>query len=385
MPRAVPACSALLVLALLAAAPARAAGEARVKIAVLDLQERGVDKALASSATSLVASELQKLDVFRVISREDIRNMLQFEKDKQSVGCEADQACLAEIGGALGVEFIVAGSLAKVGDTFIVSLQLNNVKTAQVDNRVSETVSGKADQLIAAVGRNAKSLVSKILKGREGFLVLTVAEQGATVKVDGQIKGSTPLRGRVTLSWGPHLLEVEKQGFVTYAEDITIPARQALAKSVALVPSQDFIQSYEGSARRMRLGAWITTGLAVAGVAAAVTFNQLSASSETKFAGLKADYDANKGDLAALLTQMKSVSDQGNTRVLLARIGLGVGVVAAGFATWFWIAGDDPRRYEGFREAGEAKPSASRTPARDLRLAAAPVEGGGLLALSGRF
>src|SRR5207249_4712795 len=97
-----------------AAAPAFAAGDSRVKIAVLDLQARGVDAGLVQSAGTLIASELNKLEVFKVISREDIRNMLSFEKDKQNLGCEADQACLAEIGGALGVEYIIAGSLAKI-------------------------------------------------------------------------------------------------------------------------------------------------------------------------------------------------------------------------------------------------------------------------------
>src|SRR5206468_4644469 len=135
--------------------------------------------------------------------REDIRNMLSFEKDKQGVGCEADEKCLAEIGGALGVDYTVAGSLAKIGDTLVLSMQLSNSKTATVENRVSETVAGKTDVLIAAISRNSKVLVSKILKGREGFLVLAVAETGAVVKIDGQIRGTTPIKGRMTLNWGP--------------------------------------------------------------------------------------------------------------------------------------------------------------------------------------
>ncbi|MBS2022441.1 MAG: PEGA domain-containing protein [Deltaproteobacteria bacterium] len=386
--------AALAALALVLCAtsvPALAAGETKVKIAVLDLQERGVDKQLAASATSLVASELQKLDVFRVISREDIRNMLQFEKDKQSLGCEANEACLAEIGGALGVEYIVAGSLAKVGDTFVLSLQLNNVKTAQVDNRISENITGKGDQLIQAVGRNAKALVSKIMKGREGWLVLTVAEEGATVKVDGQIKGVSPLRGRLTLPWGPHLLEVEKTGFVTYSEDISIPAKQVLAKNLALIPSQDFIGAYETSAKRMRLGAYITTGVAVAGIATAIVFNQLSSTTEKNLADLRTQYDNNPSNPDALLTQMKSESDKGNSQVLLSRVGLGVGVVAAAFATWFWIAGDDPHKYEGFREAGSpdaapaGAPKAALEPSHQMQFSAGPVEGGAVMGLTGRF
>lgn len=362
---------------------ARAAQDSKVKIAVLDLQARGVDAQLASSATTLVASEINKLEVFKVISREDIRNMLSFEKDKQNLGCEADQACLAEIGGALGVEYIVAGSLAKIGDTFLLSLTLNDVKKATVEGRVSENVSGKPDALIAAVGRNAKSLVANILKGREGFLVLTVAESGALVKIDGQIKGTTPMKGRLTLSWGPHLLEVEKIGFIAYSEDITVQNKQAQAKNIALVPSNDFINGYEGSAKKMRIGAWLTTGLAVAGAATAITFNQLSASTETKFQAAKTMYNtSNSGDQASY-DSMKSLSNKGNTQILLARIGLGVGVLAVGFATYFWVAGDDPHRYEGFRDASAPEKSADASVLSGLSVAAA--DHGAQVGLSGRF
>lgn len=363
-----------LVLAALlcAAAPAFAAGDSRVKIAVLDLQARGVDAALVSSAGTLIASELNKLEVFKVISREDIRNMLSFEKDKQNLGCEADQACLAEIGGALGVEYIIAGSLAKIGDTLVLSLALNNTKTASVENRVSENVA-KADALIGAISRNAKVLVAKILKGREGYLVLQSAEAGAVVKIDGQIKGTTPVKGRMTLTWGPHLLEVEKAGFVTYSEDVSIPNKQVLAKNVSLVPSNDFIEGYEGTAKKMRMGAWITTGLALAGAATAIGFNTWSGRTENAFSAANATFL--KSADPTVRDHMQTLANQGNTQVLLARVGLGVGIAAAAAATYFWVAGDDPHKYEGFKEAAPEAPSKS----------AQVFVGPGAVAVAGRF
>jgi TolB-like protein len=355
--------------------PVFAAGDSRVKIAVLDLQARGVDPALAQSGGTLIASELNKLEVFKVISREDIRNMLSFEKDKERLGCEADQACLAEIGGALGVEYIIAGSLAAIGDQTVLSLTLNNIKTATVENRLSENVSGKGDALIQAISRNSKALVSKIMKGREGYLILVVAETGAVVKIDGQIRGTTPVKGRMTLNWGPHLLEVEKAGFVSYSEDISVPNKQVLAKNIALVPSNDFIDAYESRARKMRLGAWITSGVAAAGVATAIGFNAWSARTETAFSNAKATYlQTNK---QTDYDHMKSLSDSGNNQVLLARVGLGVAVAGLAAATYFWVAGDDPRKYEEYKEA----------PAEAAKVAvgAAPVEGGAALAFVGRW
>ncbi len=360
---------------LCAAAPAFSASDSRVKIAVLDLQARGVDAGLVQSAGTLIASELNKLEVFKVISREDIRNMLSFEKDKQSLGCEANEACLAEIGGALGVEYIIAGSLAKVGDTMVLSLALNNTKTATVENRLSENVSGKGDALIAAISRNAKVLVSKILKGREGYLVLTVAEAGAAVKIDGQIKGTSPLNGRMTLTWGPHLLEVEKTGFVAYSEDISIPNKQVLAKNVSLVPSNDFIGGYEGTAKKMRVGAWITSGAVVAGGAAAIIFNIWSGRTESAFAATNAHYTLTSSQTD--YDHMKTLNSEGSTQVAIARIGLGVAVLALAGATYFWVAGDDPHKYDSFKEVAPEPAKSS--------LLIAPLDGGAALALAGRF
>ena len=57
--------------------------DTRAKIAVLDLKAEGAPKELAASATAVLASELAKLDVFRVISRDDLRNLLSFEKERQ--------------------------------------------------------------------------------------------------------------------------------------------------------------------------------------------------------------------------------------------------------------------------------------------------------------
>ena len=45
--------------------------------------------------------------------RKDIQDMLALESEKQLLGCSDDTNCLAEIGGALGVSYLVAGNIGK--------------------------------------------------------------------------------------------------------------------------------------------------------------------------------------------------------------------------------------------------------------------------------
>ncbi len=99
----------------------------------------------------------------------------------------------------------VAGSLGKLSDTWVLNLTLASASDGSVEGRVTENVKGKEEVLIAAVKRNVRVLVGKVLTERQGFLILASAELGAAVKVDGAVKGTTPIRGKIPLAWGPHL------------------------------------------------------------------------------------------------------------------------------------------------------------------------------------
>jgi hypothetical protein len=296
------------------------------------------------------------------------------------LGC-ADAGCMAEIGGALGVDWLVSGKVTKLAaaggipETLSVDLTLTNVRKAQREGSVIETARSETE-LVARTGKAAQKLVARILAGRSGRLVVTAAEVGAVVKVDDQVKGTTPLRAAIVLPAGPHALSVEKQGFVAYQKDVHVEAGRVVEEPVTMVPSPDFVRAYESRQRKLRLGAWISTGVAAAGLATAVALqasaNSLYGNETTPGTFLYARSKLQSGietegatNLRAEASRLKSDIE---TRQTMSYVAGGLGVSAAFAATYFWIAGDDPNRY-----------------ARFARIDVAPLPGGAVASASLRF
>jgi hypothetical protein len=366
---------AALVALLVAAGPALAAS-AKPKLAVMDFAANGASKELTSAASGKAANEIDRLGVFGIITSEAIRDMLAFEKQRQMLGC-ADTGCIAEVGGALGVDYIISGKVTRVSaapglpESFSIDMTLSNVKKGQREGSVAETAGSEAE-LLGKVGRAAQKLVSKILAGRSGSLVVSAAEAGAVVKIDDQVRGTTPLQGQLSLPSGPHLLIVEKQGFVSYQKDVQIEPGKLVEERATLVPSPDFIREYEARQGKLRIGAWGATGAAVAGLALAV-WAQLDASrlygnETTPDTFLYARRKLLDGDesFRARATALKSDVEQ---RQLLSAVGAGVGGAAAIAAAYFWVAGDDPSRYGRYREGS-------------ARIDVVPLAGGALASLT---
>ncbi|HEY6099741.1 MAG TPA: PEGA domain-containing protein, partial [Anaeromyxobacter sp.] len=351
--------AAALVSALL---PAASFAQPKPRIAILDFTANGASKELASAAGGVAANELDRLGAFHVVTSEAIRSMLAFEKQRQMLGC-ADASCMAELGGALGVDWLVSGKVTRlaaqggVPETWTLDLTLTAVKRGQREGSAIESARSEAE-LMARTGKAAQRLVQKILAGRTGRLVVTAAEKGAVVRLDDQVKGTTPLRGGVALPAGPHALVVEKQGFVTFQKDVQIEAGKVVEEKVALVPSPDFVRAYESRQRKLRSGAWISTGVAAAGLGAAVVLQasaaQLYGNESTPGTFL---YDRRRLQDGVeteggvnLRSQAASLRSRIETRQTWSYVAGGVGAAAVVAATWLWIAGDDPGRYAGFAE-----------------------------------
>jgi len=137
---------AVLAAVLLLAAPASAA-DARRKVAVLGLKGGpGIAQSVAELVTETLVAGIQQRPGLKVISTQDIETALRFEQKKQLLGCADSAACLAEIGGSLGVEWIVSGTLGKLGNSIVFNAQVVDIRTGSVVQRCSSRIRGGTEE-----------------------------------------------------------------------------------------------------------------------------------------------------------------------------------------------------------------------------------------------
>lgn len=151
-----------------AAAPPSAMGAAKLpKIVVLSIKPIDEDTAkIAASLTEILTTDLTKTGRFQVMGESEMSSLVGFEQKKQLLGC-SESNCLAEIGGALGCDYLLLGAIGKVGSRFSIDLRIADVKKSRVDIRDGALVK-EVDGIIEG-GRQALSGVVTQLLG-PGFV-----------------------------------------------------------------------------------------------------------------------------------------------------------------------------------------------------------------------
>ena len=119
---------------------------AQETIAVVDFDGKGVSDTEASALTDRFASELFNLDIYKLIERERVGEILE-EQGFQQSGCTTAE-CAVEVGQLLGTEKIITGSISKVGNVFSVSSRIINVESGEIYKMSNYDYQGDIGQLL---------------------------------------------------------------------------------------------------------------------------------------------------------------------------------------------------------------------------------------------
>lgn len=149
--------AALLLLLL----PLAAQAEKRPKMVVLSV--RPIDDAVRTPAqvlTEMIATDLSKTGRFELISESEIGSMIGFERQKALLGC-TETSCLAEIGGALGCDYLLIGTLGSLGEQMRLDLKIADARRNKIVAREGALVAS-AGQLASVQRAALQSVLSQL-------------------------------------------------------------------------------------------------------------------------------------------------------------------------------------------------------------------------------
>ncbi len=105
--------------------------EGPVNIAVLDLDiSYGIEETISRPLSDRLRHELFMTERFVVVERNMMEQILS-EQGFQQSGCISDE-CAVQVGRLLGVHEMIAGSLARVGQVYTLSVRMINVETGEL-------------------------------------------------------------------------------------------------------------------------------------------------------------------------------------------------------------------------------------------------------------
>jgi hypothetical protein len=137
---------------------ALAADASAAQIVALDMKAvGGAPKELAASLTPMMIAEVGRRDGISVVSQFEIKALLEHEGNKQAVGCD-DMGCMTQIAGAMGAELVLASTLGKVGEDWVVTLTLFNAETAVPTKRATGKEKGSPSAASIAVAAAINNL-----------------------------------------------------------------------------------------------------------------------------------------------------------------------------------------------------------------------------------
>ncbi len=121
------------------------AAEHKIDIAVHDLSSRSVTQETIVIVSDRLRAMLIETGLFRVLERNSM-NLILEEQGFQQTGVCDESSCFVEAGQLLGVDRMIAGSIARMGTRYTISLRMFDVASGEILFTVNEDFSGAIEE-----------------------------------------------------------------------------------------------------------------------------------------------------------------------------------------------------------------------------------------------
>jgi len=119
--------------------------EKKTEVAFFNLEANVISAGVANIISDAILVDLGKIPQISVISSKEIDTMLGYEQKKQLAGC-TDTGCMVAIGGALGVDKILNGSVGKIGSSYTFNLKLLDIQNAKIEKMYDKRLKGGSEE-----------------------------------------------------------------------------------------------------------------------------------------------------------------------------------------------------------------------------------------------
>ena len=140
------------------------AQDTRPTVAILDFEGQGISVQEVQTLTERMRSEIGSTNAVRLIERKAIESIMAEQGLAQS-GCVSDE-CAAEVGQLLGVQFMISGTIGKLGDSYTIDVKMFSVETGATERSVNATHEGDISGLLTEMQILAWEIVGLQPPGR---------------------------------------------------------------------------------------------------------------------------------------------------------------------------------------------------------------------------
>ena len=155
---------------------------AKPTVAILDFEGQGVDASEVKTLTERMRTEIGNTKAVRLIARKAVEKIME-EQGLQQSGCTTDE-CAAEVGQLLGVQFMISGSIGKMGKSYTIDCKMFSVETGETVRTKSATHKGDVSGLLTEmeilaweiVGLNAPQKLKLKRAGTEATRTVAVLD-----------------------------------------------------------------------------------------------------------------------------------------------------------------------------------------------------------------
>ncbi len=134
--------------------------ETKIQLAVLDLKGTNISEGEAIVFTERLQHILRKTELYDIIERGRIKEILEEQQFQESGLCNTDE-CAVEIGQLLSVEQIVVGGVANIGNLYTIQIRIIDVATGKVLASELEDCHCPIDKVLT---ETLSLVVSKLIK-----------------------------------------------------------------------------------------------------------------------------------------------------------------------------------------------------------------------------